>query len=87
MLSVKQRNARIIAKIGRLELIAQDRWYISLNVKGGYNRKTGKWDRYVWPKLFHSEEAAWLFARLMDPFRHPNAPGRIKSYTVEKVRR
>lgn len=84
------RERALIRKLQRLEMIANDRWYISFNLTGSYNHKTGKYDRAAWPILFKTEEAAWVAVELLPIFANSDAMpnrGRIKSASVERVKR
>lgn len=76
---------------GRLHALAREqreRFYISFNCRGSYNHSLGKYERYAWPKLFTTYEAAQRAISLLPVFQNKDAThnrGRIVSVCVEKV--
>lgn len=65
---------------------ARTRFYIRLSLTRSHIGH-GRYRRYVWPKLFETEEEAYAFAEANNPFKNSAetaARGRIKSYCIEK---
>lgn len=80
----RQRNAYFQA----LRRTMQERFYISFNCKGSYDPTTGKFHRYVWPRLFLTADAAWLAVKALPVFANRDANehrGRIVSCSVERI--
>ena len=80
---------RRIGAFEALKQVVSKRYYLSFSVKGSFNFRTRRYDRYVWPKLFFSREAAEVALRALPVFQNTGPTpqrGRIVSVSIECVR-
>lgn len=66
----------------------RERYCIEFNCKGSFNPVTQRYNRYVWPVLFHSEELALRALRALpwsQNFAANEHRGRLYSVSVRKV--
>jgi hypothetical protein len=66
----------------------RERFYISFNCKGAWDPVTERHQKYAWPKLFLTADAAWTAIKALPVFANREANesrGRIVSCSVERV--